>query len=328
MSELRALRLPQDIDPIMKVILEGFQYPENPQWSIQADEREGIVDTIKSMKRIYPLYALLGKFSADMRDLYHGFLYVEDNRLVGIVTYSRRSGSQEWFIANVTVIPAYRRRGIARKLVQAALQHIQIRYGKRAILDVIDGNFPAYTLYQELGFEEYSGSVDYFYDQTAQAVTIPEGYAISSLPESDWRTRYELENRITPDYVQKYTPVSELNFRQPFVIRAFMNLYSRMRGEKQEAFSIRDRTTQVVGIASFAARTRPGGVNHIGVRLDPTYAVLAPFMVGHLLNLTQQVSPGRRIEFSIPRWQAALDEAAQAMGANQRCATHRMGIIL
>ena len=329
MSNLRPMQLPQDIDPLMKVILEGFQYPENPQWSIQTDEREGIVDTIKSMKRLYPFFAFLGNFSADMRDMFHGFIYEEDEKPVGIITYSRRSGSQEWYIADVTVIPAYRRRGIARKLVQAVLGQITTRHGRKAILDVIDVNIPAYSLYKELGFENYSGSVDYIYDQSAPAVTIPEGYTIAPLPDSDWRTRFELENRITPDFVQKYTPVTELNFRQPFVIVAFMNLFSRMSGEKHKAFSIRARTTQqVVGIASYVARLRPGGVNHIQVRLDPAHAILATFMVGHMLHLTQQVSPGRRIEFSISRWQAASDEATQAMGASRRCATHRMGIIL
>lgn len=328
MANIRPIRLPHDIDLFMKVILEGFQYPENPQWSIQTDEREGIVDTIKSMKRLYPFFALLGNFSADMRDMFHGFVYEDDNRPVGIVTYSRRSGSQEWLIADVTVIPTYRRRGIARKLVQAGLEQITTYHGKRAILDVIDGNIPAYTLYKELGFENYSGSVNYFYDQSTPAVTMPEGYRISPLPDSDWRTRFELENRITPDFVQKYTPVTESNFRQPFIYSGFMNLFSRMSGGKHKAFSIRPKATQqVVGIASYAARLRPGGVNHIQVRLDPAHAILATFMVGHMQHLTQQISPGRRIVFSIAQWQTTLQEAAQAMGARQRCATHRMGII-
>jgi len=107
-----------------------------------------------------------------------------------------------------------------------------------------------------------------------------------------------------------------------------MNLFSRMSGEKHKVFSIRASTTQqVVGIASYAARSRPGGVNHIQVRLDTAHAIVVKFMVGHMLYLTQQVSPGRRIEFSIARWQSALDEAAQTMGASQRCATHRLGII-
>jgi len=82
MANIRPIRLSQDIDLFMNVILKGFQYPENPQWSIQTDEREGIVDTIKSMKRLYPFFAFLGNFSADIRDMFHGFICEEDDKPV------------------------------------------------------------------------------------------------------------------------------------------------------------------------------------------------------------------------------------------------------
>ena len=58
MANIRPIRLSQDIDLFMNVILKGFQYPENPQWSIQIDEREGIVDTIKR-RRMTSQYELI-----------------------------------------------------------------------------------------------------------------------------------------------------------------------------------------------------------------------------------------------------------------------------
>ncbi len=39
---IRALKLPRDLVPLEKMIIRAFQYPEHPEWSIQADEEEEI----------------------------------------------------------------------------------------------------------------------------------------------------------------------------------------------------------------------------------------------------------------------------------------------
>lgn len=56
----------------------------------------------------------------------------------------------EGFITNVAVHPAHRRRGIARKLVAAAIE--QGCFLSRLTLEVRESNAPAIALYRSLGF--------------------------------------------------------------------------------------------------------------------------------------------------------------------------------
>ena len=39
---IRALQIPQDADTIVELVTESFQYPENPEWGVQEDEKENI----------------------------------------------------------------------------------------------------------------------------------------------------------------------------------------------------------------------------------------------------------------------------------------------
>ena len=58
----------------------------------------------------------------------------------------------EWYIAHLSVDPAYRSRGIAAQLLEYGTQ-LARRYDKRScVLDVADNNLPACQLYARLGF--------------------------------------------------------------------------------------------------------------------------------------------------------------------------------
>ena len=58
------------------------------------------------------------------------------------------------YIMNVVTHPAYRRRGLARRLVQAALTSLNERGIQRAELHATDMGRP---LYEEFGFADYTG---------------------------------------------------------------------------------------------------------------------------------------------------------------------------
>ncbi len=80
-----------------------------------------------------------------------GFVWIEAGHVVGNVSITPAGFGQGWVVANVAVHPAYRRRGIARQLVLAALQRIA-RRGAFATLQVDADNDHARTLYESLGF--------------------------------------------------------------------------------------------------------------------------------------------------------------------------------
>lgn len=80
-----------------------------------------------------------------------GFVWVEDGRLVGNVSIAPTGYGQGLVIANVAVYPEYRRRGIARRLMDVALAHVTQR-GQDVVLQVDASNTGARRLYEQLGF--------------------------------------------------------------------------------------------------------------------------------------------------------------------------------
>lgn len=84
-----------------------------------------------------------------------GFVWEEGGRIVGnlsMVSYFTPV-RRVYLIANVSVYPEYRRRGIARALTNAALQKSRQRWAQAVWLQVQDDNPTAANLYASLGFE-------------------------------------------------------------------------------------------------------------------------------------------------------------------------------
>jgi GNAT superfamily N-acetyltransferase len=85
-----------------------------------------------------------------------GFVWEEHGQLVGNLSLIPFTylGRRCYLIANVAVDPAYRRRGIARSLTAAALEHARSRGMVEAWLHVREENAAARNLYSSLGFRE------------------------------------------------------------------------------------------------------------------------------------------------------------------------------
>lgn len=85
-----------------------------------------------------------------------GFVWEQDGQLVGNASMIPFYVGRQRFdlIANVAVHPDYRRRGIARKLTESAIQRALARGAPSVWLHVRDDNPPAVDLYTSLGFIE------------------------------------------------------------------------------------------------------------------------------------------------------------------------------
>ena len=181
---LRPFRLPADLPLMIDLIPKSFQYPENPEWSVQEDEVQSFLDVVNTARRLWPLFSVLFKLSPTLRDVLHGFIWEEDGKPVGIVNVSRDGSTEDWMIANVGVLPEFRRRGIARKLVVAAIDLAREHRAQHVLLDVIAGNTPAYDLYVALGFAHFASSINLLHDAPeapAPDYPMPEGYTVRRL---------------------------------------------------------------------------------------------------------------------------------------------------
>ncbi len=77
----------------------------------------------------------------------HFYLALADGKTAGYIGV--QIFSKEGYFTNTAVLPEYRRRGIARALIERALEN-EMEF---LTLEVREGNAPAISLYESLGFE-------------------------------------------------------------------------------------------------------------------------------------------------------------------------------
>jgi len=329
--EIRPLRLPHDLSSLGEMICDTFQYPENPEWSVQTDEKEKIAHVIRSFRRMWPLLFVMGALSKSLRDMFKGYVAIEDGKIVGLTLIQRHGTTNTWVVGTVGVLPGYRRRGLARATLEKALELMKERGAERTWLGVINGNTPAQRLYESLGFEVYDSDIDYtLTDPTPPSVPpLPEGYTIARLPRSDWRTRFDLAKRITPEESRLYEPIEKGRFRQPLMIRLLIPLMTLVQRTKEEGFVVRlAKDGEAVARCGYSASLRGKGVNSIYVRLDPAHPDLAKPLVGAMLEKVVSRSPKLRVELGVPRWMPAVVEAAESFGFKKRVEYLKMGLVL
>lgn len=333
---VRNLKLPGDLEDLGPMLTESFQYPENPEWSVQEDESEALADNIRNIGRMWWVVRIGQIFIPMMRDLLPGKVWVEDGKIVGAVLYQRRGASQHWMVSTVATMPEYRRRGIARKLVVAGLEYIRAKKGEVAVLDVIDANYPAYKLYESLGFEHFSDNLDLEFTPDGVypapglegALSLP-GYTVEEMDVFDWRSRFEVMQRISPETIQQYEPVSEDRFRQPGYMRLLIPLFERAQ-KTQSVYHLIRRSSdgEKVGYLNYDIRTGGKGRHAIFLRLDPAHGALAEPLLAYALHRLTAVNPDLMIEMGQATWQPQVVEAAYALGFTKRLQYHRMGVVL
>ena len=318
---IRPLKLPGDFRVGVDLILHGFQ-------NERVDKKEVAVDSLRSLRYLWPLIRIGSLFSPGLRDYYRGYIWEEDSRPVGLVVFGRVD-KERWEIDIIVVLPEFRRRGIARSLMQAAIGFIRKQGGKVAFLDADGSSEAAGILYQQIGFEQVFTSIEYNQEKDlTQSWPLPDGYEFLILKPSDWRTQYDIEWRVTPERVTRYEPVVESRYRAPGAVRFFQFLLWKFSGQKVSQIAVRSSNGKIVAWGRYLARMRPGGVNYASLRIDPKHESLAICLESHLIKLIQQISPGRRIMFSVPDWQESLIQASLTIGSTERSRYHRMGLFL
>jgi len=326
---IRALKLPGDLLPLADMLVQTFQYPENPEWSIQADEEDDIAREIKTLRGLWPLFRLAQIVSKPMRDIFRGFLWEEDGQIGAVVISQRQGSTNTWTVGTVGVLPEFRRRGLARKLLTKSLDDIRERGGTHIVLGVIDRNVPAYSLYESLGFEHYSSLLEFSLAPQADCEQhpLPAGYIESTLDRFDWEKRYDLAKRTSPEHVTKYDPVQAGSFKNPAVFRVIAPVMDKMqkRTEKRSFFR---NTGTIVGHSGYRTTATQKGTSTIWARLDPEHPELASHIISNVLESVTSLSPNKRVRFSTSSWMPALSQAAEELGFTKRLEYHLLGLIL
>jgi len=328
---IRPLALPGDLLPAADMLVGTFQYPDHPEWGIQSDEQQQLVETIRRMRRIWPVVRVLQAVSPTLRDIARGFVWEENGMMVGLTIAQREGTTKMWHIGSVGVLPEFRRRGIARQLVASTLDMLRSRGGTRVSLGVINGNVPAQALYRSLGFVDYAGGTRYSLMPTGgvDRPPLPLGYEEFPLAEFDWRTRYDLDKRIVPEDVQRFEPIVPGRYRTPGLIRVLAPVFRFAEGSREHDIVIRREGDRVaVARAGWTVSKSGKGTNSIRVRLDPAHADLACYLVRRALGAVLAKSPALRVILSVPTWMPAVAREAEGLGFVPLSANRMMGLDL
>lgn len=122
----------------------------------------------------------------------YGYVWEENRRIVGNLSLIPifKGGQWMYLIANVSVHPDYRQRGIARALTLRALEHIREHHVQRAWLQVRDDNMPAFNLYQTVGFVERSRRTTWMSSGPILPNTRPD-IGVTPRWKKEWRQQIE-----------------------------------------------------------------------------------------------------------------------------------------
>lgn len=188
------------------------------QASFSEDLDQGGYAMLREMRTMGRLGALLwhlGNWGSGLNAMLSGFVWVEEGRIVGNVTVTPSPyGSERWVISNVAVAHEYRGHGIARGLMNAALEMIREAGGRVATLQVRDDNPVARHIYETMGFRVACGTVYLQNDHILlHGEPQPSDFHLHHLTSADAESAYRLARIATPPIVQAEWPVQRGRYR-------------------------------------------------------------------------------------------------------------------
>lgn len=210
-SGIRPFEIGRDLRPVAELISEAFAH--------ELDERGmAALREMRAMSRLGGLLGLLNMAGGEFSDIFGGFVWIEEGRVVGNITVQRADKyGTRWQIANVAVARDWRGRGLSRKLMERALAYIREQGGKWAVLQVYAENRIARTLYDHLGFESVGGSAELRRAQRPAHVEppprIPDFHPFGA---GEWQSLYDLANNQMGALAQWWRPVRRSEFEPSF----------------------------------------------------------------------------------------------------------------
>jgi len=260
-SGIRPFDIGRDLRPVAELIADAFAHELDSRGNAALRE-------MRIMSHIGGFLKLLNRSTGEFDDVFGGFVWVEEGKVVGNVTVQRadKTGNR-WQIANVAVAPAFRGRGISHCLMDRALQHISSCGGQWAVLQVYAKNQVARHLYTNLGFEEVGGSVDLRLEKTPKVeppTPIPHFY---NFPPQQWQPLYELANNQHNALAQWWRAIRRSDFQITFeqqLAEWFWNTAGRSKVYRRSI-----QTTQRFDAALILTAMRWRGVHQLQLWVRP-----------------------------------------------------------
>ncbi|MCY4082124.1 MAG: N-acetyltransferase [Caldilineaceae bacterium] len=259
---IRPFDVGRDLRAVSRLITEAF--------AEELDEQgEAALRELRILGYMSGLVRILYRSTGEFRNVFNGFVWVENKRVVGNVTVQRAaSGSGRWQIANVAVSPAWRGRGISRALMEHALDYIREMGGSWAVLQVRGENEIARGLYERLRFENMGGTSELYAPGAPRRVAFPVLSNLQAFSAADGNLLYDLATSRPSAEFQWWRAVRRDEFQVPLEKR-IGELVNWLAGRQRiYRYAIRDYTSRFEGAIQVTARCWKGE-HHIRLWLRP-----------------------------------------------------------
>lgn len=230
-----------------------------------------------------------------------GFVWVENEGIVGNVSLRRAARYGGFFVGNVVVHPDWRGRGIASALMEAALDGVTARKGRWVGLEVRAENEIARHLYERFGFREKGQTL-----QLLRSGDVPWDGTGSSHPalrrarQGDGADLIVLMRKLIPQPQRLVLELREDYYRPSWKRR----LDSWLNGHPEKWWVVEDN-----GILGGAVRV----VREMGKRPDWMEFLIAPEYRGNVEGIlvrrglsSLRPNAGRMVEVTLPGNEEAL----------------------
>ena len=184
-SPIRSLNPARDLGQLADLIENAFSEE-------LSDDGRKVLREIRVLSWLGPFGYLFYGAGSELDGMFTGLVWEHEGKVVGNVSVSRAGGGgRRWQISNVAVLDRFRRQGIGRRLVEAALDAIANRGGETAYLYVREDNLPAVHLYSNLGFAQVD-RVSELEMLSARGPQQPELVLLRPLRPADQESLYDL----------------------------------------------------------------------------------------------------------------------------------------
>ncbi len=289
-----------------------------------------IHEELKSIRRLIPVVKALGRVSDGFRHLIDGFVWENNSQIVGSVLVQRMGNDNtRWYIAAVAVHPNYRRRGIARRLLNAAIEHARAHGAHACILDVRVDNAPAYELYKSLGFIHYDSTSEF------KLEALPDGpfpkisppYKLRPWRLREWKISHQLTLAETPKRVQEFLPIREDVYRITSLQRMTLPMINRLQGLAVHRFVI-EHNGKPVAALRLLAQKRKRGTHELRMWFVPAYRdTLAEPLLAYALEILRAF-PQRNTITTVRSNFDTLTELLRSYGFVEIEQMHKLGLRL
>lgn len=239
----RPINLKQDVGEVVKLLEMAF-----------GEEMDSAGRRTLRRAGAYGQPSFLWRLNSQFNRLPPGYVWQEDGRIVGNVTLIATKTPGRHIIANVAVHPDYRRRGIARTLMESVLQQVQARHGEAALLQVVKQNKAAIALYKSLGFITVGHMVTWRSSTSRLRPIEPltpgqPNPNIRPLRANQWQEAYRLDTAALHPDLNWPDPIPQDTYKRGW----WRRLKNFFNGRHVEMWAIKQQDGQLAGMAAIEA---------------------------------------------------------------------------